>query len=223
MKNSNLMYNVSNIAYFVRIVALIWNFLTEKIDAISLLVSFMFGTVSSYIVWWLTSHYWVPRIIFSPEIAEYIIDDSDVIFLVSFENDGRRDIVDLEVLVRIGVRNFMDATGVAYHVLKSNASRIPRLSPGRTRRVRVFDTRDPVQFLDVPSRPIRTAMEGCRSLKDILRLGSGGTIEIHVFGYDAFTGVRKHFQSRKYGLYDIRKGTFHGLNVVENTRFNNRS
>lgn len=44
-------------------------------------------------------------------------------------------------------------------------------------------------------------------------------MRIHIFGYDSFSGVRKHFQSKAYSRHDIRKGTFKGLDVVENTRF----
>ena len=95
----------------------------------------------------------------------------------------------------------------------------PQLGQNKRRRVRVFDTREPVEFLDAPSKSLRAKIANCASLKDVLSLGEDAAVQVHVFGYDAFSGARKHFKSPKYREHVIRKGTFSGLNVVQNKKF----
>lgn len=183
------------------------------------ILSFVLGVMASFSVWWLSVHYWRPSVRFSPELAEYELRDGNSLFQCAFENDGKRSIVDLEVQVRIGIKSYLGATDWAYHSVRHNASRIPLLSKGKRRRVRVCDTREKIEFVDKPSKSLRDKIENCRSLREILDLGEDGALRVHVFGYDAFSGVRKHFQSKSYRFDDIRKGTFDGLNVVENKKF----
>lgn len=185
----------------------------------TLFISFVFGALASFVVWWLTTHYWAPSIRFSPELAEYELPDDNSFFQCAFENYGKRSIIDLEIQVRIGIYGHLGANNWAYHLVRSNASRVPMLSKGNKRRVRVFDTREMIEFVDKPSISLRGDIENCQSLREVLQLGTDGALRVHVFGYDSFSGVRKHFQSEPYRLGDIRKGTFDGLNVVENKRF----
>lgn len=182
-------------------------------------LSFFLGVAASFVVWWLTVHFWKPKVTFSLEMAEYVLPKGESFFQCAFENTGKRDIIDLEVQVRIGIKGYLGASGWAFHTVKSNASRIPVLSPQKQRRVRVYDTREATEFIDRPSKSLRDGIQSCRSLRDILLLGEDSSVRIHIFGYDSFSGVRKHFQSKAYSRHDIRKGTFKGLDVVENTRF----
>src|SRR6056297_791425 len=152
-----------------------------------LLLSFLLGMIASYFVWWLTAHYWVPNIKFSEELAEYVLSGEESFFQCAFENSGKRAILDLDVQVRIGVKGYLGAQGWAYHSVASNASRIPLLSKGKQRRVRIFDTRDGVEFNDVPSKSLRDAIGKCRSLREVFDLGSDGTVRVHVLGYDEFS------------------------------------
>jgi len=180
-------------------------------------LSFFLGVLGSFLVWWLSVHYWTPAIKFSHELAEYRLSDGSSFFQCAFENCGKRPIVDVEILVRIGVDKHLGATGWAYHSVRSNASRVPLLACGKRRRVRVFDTRDKIDFVDIPSKSIREQIEQCESLRDVLELGEDAALRVHVFGYDSFSGVRKHFQSEPYRIHDIRIGTFTDLDVVRKT------
>ncbi|MDO6522919.1 hypothetical protein Q4578_15070 [Shimia thalassica] len=179
----------------------------------------LLGVGSSGAFWWLQSHYWVPKIEFSKEIAEYVLEQEQSFFQCAFENVGKRDIIDLSIQVRIGIKGYLGAKGWAYHTVSSNASRVPQLALSKKRRVRVFDTRETIEFLDAPSKSLRDAIEKCTSLRDVLQLGEDAAVRVHVFGYDAFSGARKHFKSCEYRKTDIRKGTFDGLKIVKNTRF----
>lgn len=83
----------------------------------------------------------------------------------------------------------------------------------------MYDTRDEIEFVDVPSKSIRDEILNCRSLREVLALGTESAVRIHVFGYDSFSGSRKHYQSERYSKHSIRKGMFSGMNVVADTRF----
>lgn len=183
------------------------------------LLGAVLGVGSSGAFWWLQTHYWVPKIKFSDELAEYELNGENSFFQCAFENVGKRDIIDLEIQVRFGIKEYLGASGWAYHTVSSNASRVPKLACRKRRRVRVYDTREDVQFQDVPSMSLRNKIEACVSLRDVLCLGTDAAVRVHVFGYDSFSGARKHFVSPEYRRKDIRRGTFNGLNVVENKRF----
>jgi hypothetical protein len=178
------------------------------------------GIGSSFAFWWYMYHRIVPKVDFSLEIARRELRGGDTFYQAAFENSSKRKIVDIDIMVRIGVKGFKGATGWGFHAIRTNASKIPDLSSiDESRRlVRIFDTRDEIQFIDLPSRSIRCGILSCRSLEEILRLGDNATIEIHVFGYDAFSGTRKHFSSKRYDKNDIRRGRFEGLNVVQDSK-----
>ena len=179
----------------------------------------LLGIGSSGAFWWVQSHVWVPKIRFSKEIAEYVLKDDQSFFQCAFENVGKRDIIDLDIQVRVGIKGFLGAGGWAYHTISSNASRVPELGQTKRRRVRIFDTREAIEFLDTPSMSLRQEIEKCHSLRDVLALGEDAAVRVHVFGYDAFSGARKHFKSRQFRKEDVRIGTFKGLEVVKNARF----
>lgn len=185
----------------------------------SLIASFALGLVSSFVIWWLSTHFWIPRIRFSEELAEYELPNGERFFQIAFKNIGRREIIDIEVQVRVGIFGFLGTNEWAYHTVTSNSSRIPLLSKGKRRRVRVYDSREDVEFIDRPSKSLRDEIEKCRSLRDVLQLGTDGTVRVHVLGFDEFGGARKHYCSKPYRLQDIRKGTFKDLDVVQNERF----
>ena len=185
--------------------------------ALSSTIGFILGILASYLVWWINFHKIRPQANFSLEIAKRKVGDQTVFYQVAFQNAGRRKMVDLDIVVRIGIKNYLGAGGWGYQEIRTNASRVPDLSPGEDSRrlIRVFDNRDKLEFVDIPSKSIRDAMEGCASLEELLRLGSDGNVQVHVFGFDEFSGARRHLPSKKYKVHDIRTGRFKGLDVVE--------
>lgn len=182
------------------------------------LLSFLLGLGASYLVWYVLQHRVVPEIKFAEELNKYELPSGQFLYRAAVQNSGKRDIIDVEVIVRIGVKEFMGATGWAYHSIKTNSSRIPVLSPEKRRIVRIFDMREPIEFIDAPSLSLRQKIMKCQTLVEILNLGTDGTIQIHVFGYDRFSGSRRHFGSKLYRKYDIRLGRYKGLDVVENDK-----
>jgi hypothetical protein len=189
-----------------------WSFVFTNV------LSFLLGFGASYLVWYFLQHWVVPGIKFAEELNKYELPAGRFLYRAAFQNSGTRDIIDVEVIVRIGVKEFMGATDWAYHSIKTNSSRIPVLSPGKRRIVRVFDMREPIEFIDAPSLSLRQKIVKCQTLVDILNLGTDGTVQIHVFGYDSFSGSRRHFESKLYRKGDIRLGRYKGLDVVENDK-----
>ena len=186
-------------------------FLTNLFPHIS---SLFVGIASSFFAWWLLQHYLTPHASFSQELAKYKVPGGGTIYLGAFENTGRRRMVDVEVIARIGVREYNGAEGWAHFSVRTKAARLPELEKGRRGVVRIFDDREALSFLDAPSKGLRDAVERCGDLEQILRLGVDTTIEIHVFCTDSFSGTRRHMKSQEYNRLSIRNGRFRGLNVV---------
>lgn len=181
-------------------------------------VSFALGFGASFLVWYVVQHKLVPAVEFSPELNKYELPNGEFIYRAAFQNTGRRDIIDVQVVVRIGIKGFLGASDWAYHSVKTNASQIPVLSPGKRRVVRLFDARDDIEFIDLPSKSLRDKILRCQSLPEIMSLGEDSTVQIHIFGFDRFSGSRRHFGSKSYRKTDIRLGRYKGLDVVENDK-----
>ena len=186
-------------------------FLTNLLPYIA---SLFLGIVSSFFAWWFLQHHLTPHASFSQELAKYKVPGGGTIYLTAFENTGKRRMIDVEVIARIGVREYNGAAGWAYFSVRTNAARLPELEKGRRGVVRIFDDREELYFLDAPSKGLRDAVNQCADLEKILRLGAEATIEIHIFCTDAFSGTRRHMKSQEYNKFSIRNGRFRGLNVV---------
>ena len=123
--------------------------------------------------------------------------------------------IDVEVVTRVGVKKFNDSESWIYFSIKSNASQIPVIEPGRRALVRIFDERQPSVYIDEPPPSLRDKLDSCKSLEEVLLLSPVAEVRLHVFGYDSFSGVRHHFASPSYSRKDVRSGRFKGLVVVK--------
>ncbi|WP_299698824.1 hypothetical protein [uncultured Tateyamaria sp.] len=178
-------------------------------------LSLLLGVISSYFVWWLISHKWIPSINFGPEICRYKVDGENGLYVCAFENAGHRDIVDVEVVTRVGVERFNEAEGWLFFSLKTNSTQIPVLEPNRRALVRIFDQREERRYIDAPPPSLRKTVDDCVALEEIFDISNGAIIQLHVFGYDSFSGTRRHYVSPDYSKHDVRSGRLKGLTVVE--------
>lgn len=183
-------------------------------DFIPYIASLLLGIGSSFFAWWLLQHYLTPNATFSQELAKYRVPGGGVIYLIAFENTGRRPMVDIEVIARIGVREYNGAAGWAYFSVRTNATQMPELEKERRGVVRIYDDREDLSFVDPPSKGLRDDVNECHDLEQVLNLGAETTVQVHMFCTDAFTGTRHHLKSKEYDKYSIRNGRFRGLNVV---------
>lgn len=179
------------------------------------ILSVCIGFATSFCFWWLLNHKWIPRVTFADELAKYEIEDEKTIYLSAFENSGKRDVLDVSVLTRIGIKNFNGAQGWIFFSIKTNANQIPVLAPNRRALVRVFDERDELEFVDSPPFGLRRELLKCSRLEDIFDICPKVTLQLHVFGYDKFSGARRHYKSPSYSKPDVRRGRYKGLLVVK--------
>ena len=178
-------------------------------------ISLLVGAAASYGVWWLLNHIWIPEVRFGPEVCKYEVGKSQALYVCAFENSGRRDIIDVEVVTRIGVKKFKDAESWIYFSIKTNASRVPAIKPCRRALVRIFDERLPPVFIDEPPPSLKETLADCKTLDDIFSISPEVRVQLHVFGYDGFSGSRHHYESPMYSKQDVRSGRLKGLIVVQ--------
>ena len=178
-------------------------------------LSLVLGALGSYVVWWLLNHKWLPTVRFGPEVCRYSVGQDQALYVCAFENSGRRNMIDVEVVTRIGIKKFNNSESWIYFSIKSNASQIPVIEPSRRALVRVFDERQPPVYIDEPPPSLRTKLDSCKNLEEILMLSPAVEIRLHVFGYDSFSGVRHHFASPPYSRKDVRSGRLKGLVVIK--------
>lgn len=183
--------------------------------AVTHAISLFIGMFGSYVVWWYINHKWIPSLDFGTEICKYSVGDKQALYVCAFENVGQRDIVDVEVITRIGVRKYSGAGSWIYFSLKTNASQIPTIEPGRRALIRIFDEREGPSYIDEPPPSLRKKLDACAVLENIFAVSTEVTLKIHVYGYDGFSGVRRHYSSPAYSRQDIRSGRLKGLVVVQ--------
>ncbi|MBD0258163.1 MAG: hypothetical protein ICV83_20820, partial [Cytophagales bacterium] len=73
---------------------------------VNVLISVITGIGASYFVWWITISRFVPKIKFADKIAKVNTDEnlSGLRYRFKFENSGRRNIIDLEIIVRLRIK-----------------------------------------------------------------------------------------------------------------------
>lgn len=179
------------------------------------ILSLVLGAVASYIVWWWLNRIWVPILNFSSEISRYVVEGDQKLYVCAFKNAGKRDIVDVQVITRIGVKNFNNSDGWLYFSLKTNSSQLPIIEPKRRALVRIFDQREELSFVDAPPPSLKKRLDACRSLEDVFDISTDVVVQLHVFGYDSFSGARSLFSSPAYSKADIRSGRFEDLVVTQ--------
>jgi len=172
------------------------------------ILSAFLGFATSFCFWWLLNHKWIPQVTFADELARYEIEDQRTIYLSAFENSGKRDVLDVSVLTRVGIKNFNGASGWIFFSIKTNANQIPILAPGRRALVRVFDERDKLEFVDPPPSGLKRELMKCSGLEDIFDICTEVTLQLHVFGYDRFSGARRHYGSPSYSKPNVRRGRY---------------
>jgi hypothetical protein len=187
---------------------------------IAIIISIPIGIACSIIAWWILFHKVVPQISFSDGISKTRLQDSDPGFCyrIKFENTGRRDIIDIQIhayLRIVGLRSGK-ASGIKTSIeiftskeyvpkmRKNGKGFIVRLYPERTES---FERRAYPEHIKLKYR------EKSLTLEDIFSLGYEAKLKVIVLGYDSFSGARRIFESKLYGIDDIKEGHFKGLQI----------
>lgn len=189
----------------------------------------MTGVGASIFVWWLTFKYWVPRIRFSTKISKLRTEENDSGFKYrfKFENYGKRNAIDSEVIVRLRIkglrRNLPNNWEVVYLPTSTlEYKRVAIIRPVSKSKLRPILEIKPYEceFFQnsiFPDNIIENAQNKTLSLDDVLGLGSDSEFQIMVMSTDEFSGARKYFESNCYRQKQIIYGHFekNSLDVVE--------
>lgn len=136
-------------------------------------------------------------------------------YRVKMENAGSRDVVDLELFARLRIKGLKPDFPKNWEVLYPQLAygRVPKFEATRRSkrrlavRIRVCDV-DEFSHNILPSAIREKLRRGIATLEDIMSLGSDSTLQVFAFGYDAFSGTRKVFESPLYHVQDIQEGVF---------------
>lgn len=188
-------------------------------DFLLVLLGALLGIGSSGIFWWIQSHFIVPQIKFSEEIAEYPVGEPLGVFRAKMMNCGRRNIIDVRVTVRVSIYGLSSRPMWTSFDLKHSSESVPILAPGNNKLINLFRPEFGVQPTVQMTQYVRDAIQGVPSLRGLLELGTDASISVYAFGYDEFSGAQKLFMSKYYDAHDIRTGVFDGLNVVGESAF----
>lgn len=205
--------------------------MTVTVGVWELIVGFMLGILTNFIVWAVLSHYFVPKIRFSKRLSKVPIkktkkDRSGYRYRFKIENSGRRDIIDVELTARLGVKGLRTKNmwNILYIPLNADGSisyRIPKLFPakeGETGHRKIIflhpNSAELLRHWTIFPEEIRCKTRQKTLLfEDLLRLGSQAKLEIHAFCYDRFSGSRKLYVSDPYARDDIVEENFDPMSL----------
>jgi hypothetical protein len=186
---------------------------------IATLISIPIGVACSITAWWILFHKIVPRVRFSERISKTASDaDSGFSYRIKFENVGRRDIIDIQIhayLRIIGLRS-RKPSGIMTNVkLSTSKEYVPKMmAAGKGFIISLYPERTrSFQRTAYPEDVRRKYEQKSLLLEDVLALGYDTKLRIVVFGYDSFSGARRVFESKLYGVDDIKMGRFKGLEI----------
>ncbi len=196
-------------------------------EVISFLLGALVGLGTNLFSWWIISHVLVPKIEFAQVLSKRVrkegnIDQAIYRYWIKFRNNGKRDIIDLELTAILRIDGFR-VPGTLQNIripLESSGESTARIMalfsarPGRRSSLirRLYPELAP-EFLTVGgfSEELREKARDKRlQLEDVLALGSGNNthLQISALGYDRFSGARVLFQSIHFKSSDIQYGPY---------------
>lgn len=199
--------------------------LTEAITAAAV------GILASAATWLLLHHLFAPRIRFSPNVSRVYEEETTPVetYRIKIHNIGWRSLIDVAYDARVSLHGFYHDRPSIVAVISvpaGFAGTAPSIRSLRLTEVRNRLRRKQHRPRKLPSKIIRIRVGGIveaelnrlpkeaqdcvhlGSLKELLKIGSGGYLRLYVYGYDAVTGSRRLFVSPKYRAEDIRDGYF---------------
>jgi len=182
---------------------------------INIIVSVITGIIASYTIWYLVTKCLVPKLNFSGFVSKLRTDEnaSGFKYRFKFENAGRRNIIDLEVIARFRTRGLHNDLPHNWEVIYLPTSslqynKVAIVRPTKSNHLRpVLEIKTyecPYFKSEIFSDEIRRKAEsGQLSLDDIFNIDSESNLQIIILGYDEFSGARKYFESKIYTKKDI--------------------
>lgn len=188
---------------------------------ITLLLSVPIGAISSLIAWWILNYCIKPEIRFSEDISK-INEFSKSFYRFKFENCGKRNIFDSELVAKLRIKGLKYSTNWEVIDLPLDNNRIPVINSiiKGDRKVREVPR---IELGLIDSKHFRFLNDSVKTkiqddsitLEELMGLGAKSELILYVTGFDEISGARKTFESKAYKLSDIKEGKFnnYGLNV----------
>ena len=188
---------------------------------ITLLLSVPIGAISSLIAWWILNYCIKPEIRFSEDISK-INENSKAFYRFKFENCGKRNIFDSELVAKLRIKGLKYSTNWEVIYLPLDNNRIPVIksinkSDKKLREVPRIELGliDSKHFRFLSKSIKMKILDDSITLEELMKLGNDSELILYVTGFDEISGARKTFESKAYKISDIKEGKFnnYGLNV----------
>lgn len=193
-------------------------------------VGLVIGLVTSFFSWWVLVHGLAPSLEFSEKLTKrdirYSVENkSGYIYQFKLYNSGKRKAVDVEVFAKLKVTGLYSEKEISHYVfdipLTSDGNysyRIPSITNRRKGKSNLhflwlyIDSATEFETLALLPENIRTkAKQNTLLLEDILSLGTKAELYLQAFGYDEFSGARRHFVSEPYTIENIETQSLNAL------------
>ncbi len=184
----------------------------RDINFIELILGFLLGSFSSWLIWIINEKLISPKITVSENIIRQNVSyNKNKIYKVKIYNKSKwRDIIDVKVHFRVKfpfISNEKDVdkfgTVVEIPIGKHNGH-IPRIKSKKSQIMNIYvEETDSFDDLIFPEDIRDKYKQKELNLDYILSLSKDVYGQFFVFGYDRFSGSRVLFESKKYYYYDI--------------------
>ncbi|MCF8468016.1 MAG: hypothetical protein K9G33_11480, partial [Sneathiella sp.] len=171
------------------------------------------GFAFSAIFWWITNHFLVPDIQFSPEISRSKVSfiKSGTRHQMAIKNNGKRDAFNVKIRMRMKIKDILQSGGkltdfieiavkdTEYFVMKKGS--MFRVTP-------LAHLSSAFSESKFPSSLQEKFANNTITLDDVFEEYKDAKIYMEVIATDKFSGGAKYFRSREYERRDIRNGVF---------------
>ncbi len=180
--------------------------------SVSLIFNAILGVITSIVGWFILFRMLVPKFKFSSKINKILYSSGEnAVYRIKFKNVGQRNAIDIEVFVRLRVRNLSQTPGFKLTwtiiTLHTNTNHIPHLSKNNNR-ILILHLKE---TQELHALKFKNALQGKEiNLENLLSLGDKAELVVWALAYDEFSGARKAFVSKHYKISDIMEGKFSG-------------
>lgn len=182
---------------------------------IEILTGFVIGLFTSFVFWYSLSHWVVPNLEFDPAIyrEDTVSDTLKHVYRIRYRNCGRRDLIDLEFIVRLRLRGLRKEKPSLWRsiYIPVDDSRIPKIASQKGTKkknsIRILVSQIDNTYIDILPNPLRTKFTtGDILLEDLMELGERAELEVYAFAYDRFSGAKKLFETifYRHSIFDER-------------------
>ena len=175
---------------------------------VNLLVGIPLGILASLIAWWILFHLIEPKIVFDDKISKISTKDNNSgwKYKMKFYNKRSRDIIDVEIFVRLNIKGFDSQRPEVWEFLNlvSFRNRIPIMKKNGKKVIRFYPkVLNDFEFNILPKDIRNKCINDAATLEDFLNLGQEAYLKLIVYGYDGFSGTRKAFESMDYSTNNV--------------------